>query len=67
MSCNRCDDIHEAQRTGRCYHSCECNCHNTPFSETPANTWTFPNDLATGGQALQFQANLGDDLTGSTY
>jgi len=27
MSCDRCENIHEAQRTGRTNRACECECH----------------------------------------
>lgn len=28
MSCDRCTDIHTAQKEGKCQKSCECNCHD---------------------------------------
>jgi len=27
MACNRCEDIHKAQRDGKTNQKCECDCH----------------------------------------
>lgn len=28
MTCNKCDDIHQAQKEGKTQNSCECDCHH---------------------------------------
>lgn len=27
MTCDRCQDIHQARREGKSNHSCDCDCH----------------------------------------
>ena len=59
MSCNRCYDIHQAQKEGKTQESCKCNCHNItstggtttiPFiwtNSTSATTATVPTSTCT--------------------
>ena len=35
MSCDKCDDIHIAQRAGKQSDECKCSCHNK-------NSFSFP-------------------------
>jgi len=56
MSCDRCSDVHAAQKAGLTRGRCECDCHNCTGSGTfqfPYTTWC--NDT-TGGNALQLNA-----------
>jgi len=56
MSCDRCKNVHEAQRTGRTDRSCKCECHNSVA--------TGANDLTIGNGAFVFPDNAGGaDLT----
>lgn len=34
MTCNRCYDIHEAQKNGKTNNECKCCCHNNTVSPT---------------------------------
>ena len=34
MTCNRCNDVHEAQKKGITQKRCECNCHCTNIGGT---------------------------------
>lgn len=36
MTCEKCDDIHIAQRAGKTNDECKCDCHNT-ISPNPFN------------------------------
>jgi len=47
MTCNRCQDIHEAQRSGRCFNSCQCDCHLVTTDQTQP-LWFYPNLELTG-------------------
>jgi len=45
MSCNRCEHIHEAQKSGRTDKACKCDCHigtesgtDYVFNVTPDNS-----------------------------
>ena len=44
MTCNRCTDIHQAQKEGKTQESCKCNCHTeknyTGTTTIPYTTWT---------------------------
>ena len=47
MTCDRCEDIHEAQKTGVTDKPCKCSCHdnNTNTSNCTCQwntTWTAP-------------------------
>ena len=40
MSCDRCDDVHVAQRAGKQSDECKCSCHNSVFQYH--YEWTSP-------------------------
>ena len=40
MSCDRCSDVHEAQKAGLTNKKCECNCHSkVDWSAATSLTW----------------------------
>jgi len=41
MTCNRCEDIHYAQKEGTQLESCKCECHN----EKPNTDWMQKNNV----------------------
>lgn len=40
MTCNRCYDIHEAQKLGNTQQPCKCTCHKYSYSTGGNITWT---------------------------
>ena len=49
MTCDRCQDIHQAQREGKTNQSCHCNCHYYSSSNTQPLFCT----CGTGGTTVQ--------------
>ena len=43
MTCNRCSDIHEAQKLGKTQNACCCGCHDTYTVSTTGTT--VPNNF----------------------
>ncbi len=44
MTCEKCDDIHTAQKEGKTQESCKCDCHPvhvcpSPFTPQPEYPW----------------------------
>ena len=44
MACNRCEDVHNAQRSGDTQKGCECLCHNT-FTYYPQYCPPYPDPI----------------------
>jgi hypothetical protein len=43
MSCDRCEDIHQAQKAGLNDNECKCSCHDDNECTCQSNTtWTAP-------------------------
>jgi len=50
MTCDRCEDIHKAQRDGKTTNKCECDCHYNVSSCTGfGQVCTCGQDLTTTG------------------
>lgn len=48
MTCNRCTDIHEAQKNGNTQQPCKCSCH-VNYSTGGNTTWTDITNTSTNG------------------
>ena len=59
MTCDRCNDIHKAQRDGRTQRECGCSCHRTFYTGT--NTFT----TSTGTNNINFWTDTASASTGS--
>ena len=60
MSCERCLDIHKAQRDGKTGRGCGCHCHDKGFTTTGTT--------ATTGTGFQYTTNIGsNDIDSITY
>lgn len=64
MTCERCKDIHQAQRAGLTQRECGCSCHRTFYTGTGTNTFT----TSTGDNTMNFwtdsSASTGLNLSG---
>lgn len=61
MSCNRCYDIHEAQKLGKTQESCKCHCHdNNTWSTIPTITWTNHTTAGSPTFTCNIAGNYGD-------
>ena len=45
MTCNRCDDIHKAQREGKTQRPCGCRCHDNFYIGTDTGTATTTGNI----------------------
>ena len=41
MACDRCSDIHQAQREGKTAKKCECDCHIYSNNESECTCYTY--------------------------
>ena len=68
MTCDRCIDIHKAQREGKTQRECGCSCHHyTFYTGTGTNTFTLTgattgNTAITGGTPLFTTDSTGNDV-----
>lgn len=49
MTCDRCEDIHTAQKNGKTNQKCECDCHITYSTGTFGQICTCNQDQTTSG------------------
>jgi len=49
MACDRCEDIHKAQRDGKTNQKCECDCHYNVSSSTYGQVCTCGQNQTTTG------------------
>jgi hypothetical protein len=59
LTCNRCEDIHLAQKEGKCNNPCKCDCHETILYNDINTTWY-------SGTAPSFTTTVGSNLTCDT-
>lgn len=52
MSCNRCTDIHQAQKEGKTQLSCQCGCHTQNIGFGASTTALSIYDLTSAGTQL---------------
>ena len=64
MTCERCTDIHKAQKEGKTQRECGCNCHyNSTF--TTGTTFTLTGNTCDTGETSSIGL-ISTDTTGNT-
>lgn len=59
MTCDRCTDIHTAQREGKTQQECGCSCH---YNYTTGGTFTLTGGNATGDTVAFKTDSTGNDV-----
>ena len=61
MTCERCTDIHKAQKDGKTQRECGCSCHNKGFATTTGTgTIGFQYTTDTAGNDINLTAGTMD-------
>jgi len=66
MTCDRCIDIHKAQKEGKTQRECGCSCHDS-IGWTSTGTTTGTINLTTdnsAGNTLNFSSDTGGAISG---
>ncbi len=66
MTCNRCENIHEAQKAGKCFDSCRCDCHTCSGSGTQPFLINFVNDITSGAATATTLTTSFDNTSGAS-